>query len=105
LPSPGVAAPGTDSLARLGDCPDAAWIVEGGKIARILAEVGRADHPVHDLGATGLGQVGREEHALGLERCAKQEPGPHGAMSEGDRIEGLTLLREGLPLGRRSGRH
>ena len=37
LPSPGGAAPETDSLARLGDGLDAAWIVEGGEIALSLS--------------------------------------------------------------------
>src|SRR5205814_10375263 len=57
-------------LARLGDGLDAARIVERGEVAGVLAQVSRADHAAHDLGAAGLGQFRGEEDALRLERLA-----------------------------------
>ena len=52
-PAPaGVAGRGLDGVA---DGRHAAGIVQRGEIARLLAQIGRADHPPHDLGAAGLG--------------------------------------------------
>src|SRR5215471_4335360 len=60
----------TGELAGLGDGGDAVGIVERREIAGIFSEVRGADHPAHDFRATGLGQLCREEDALGLEGLA-----------------------------------
>src|SRR5947209_12667446 len=59
-----------DASRRLRDGVDGGGVLERGEIARFLAHVGRANHASHDLGAPGLRQILREQHALGLERLA-----------------------------------
>src|SRR5881628_3973161 len=58
------------SLHRLRDRPHRCGVLERREIARLLAEVRRADHPTHDLGAPRLREIAREKHALGFERLA-----------------------------------
>src|ERR1044072_8185432 len=57
-------------LPGVGDGLDASGVVERGEIAGVAAEVGRAQHPAHDLGAAGLRQLAGEQHALGADRLA-----------------------------------
>src|SRR5262245_32513690 len=52
------------------DRVDAAWIVQRGQVARLLPEVRRADDPAHDLCASRLRQLAREEHTVGTDRLA-----------------------------------
>src|SRR6476659_8527278 len=57
-------------LLGVGDGLDPSGVVERGEIAGVAAEVGRAHHPAHDLGAAGLGQLAGEQHALRADRLA-----------------------------------
>src|SRR5262245_24142463 len=55
---------------RLGDGLHRVGIFERREIAGLAPQIGRADHPSHDLRAAGLRQVADEQDALGLQRLA-----------------------------------
>src|SRR5437773_2308107 len=57
-------------LERLRDRLEGNRVLERRAVARLLAQIRRADHPAHDLRAPRLRQITREEDALRLERLA-----------------------------------
>src|SRR5436305_68837 len=52
------------ALPRLSNGLHATRVLQGRQIARFLAQIRGPDHPAHDLGATGFGQLLHEEHTV-----------------------------------------
>src|SRR2546426_8074232 len=73
--------PYTTLFRSLLDGLDSPWVLERREIARLLAEIGRADHAAHDLGVARLRESAREEPGLGADRLAHLRGDPLGELS------------------------